>query len=148
MQQRAITAAGRTENIPNNTLLGKLRLFLKQPASDATKVLNALRKPAKEKLKRCGIDTSIPGETSWLTNRATLTLYQLFENAWNKPESLAQGVIETCVNNLIEMNEGDMRRSVIKTLTDTHSVPLCRDFLDYLLTALHRKSRRMTASAQ
>ena len=149
MKQRAIAAAGQTNNIPNNTLLGKLRFFLQQPASDATKAPNALRKPAEEKLKRCRIDTSISGETSWLTDAATLTLYQLFKDAWSKPESLAQDVIETCVNNLIiETREDAMRQSVIETLTNTHSIILCRTFLDYLLTSLHRTSRRMTTLTQ
>ena len=148
MQQLAIAAARHTENIPNNTLLGKLRLLLNQPTSDAVKALNALRKPAEEKLKRCRIDTSISGQTSWLTDTATLSLYQLFKNAWSNPESLVQDVIETCVNNLIEIGEGDMRQFVIETLIGTHSVNLCRVFLDYLLTSLHRKSRRMTTATQ
>ena len=60
MQWRAIDAAGCTQGIPNNALLGKLRLFLQQPASTAIEVLDKLRKPAEEKLKKCQIDTSIP----------------------------------------------------------------------------------------
>ena len=145
MQWRAIAAAGRTKDIPNNALLGKLRLFLQQPASTAIEILDKLRKPAEEKLKKCQIDTSVP-ETLWLKAD---TLYGLFRQAWMEPESLAENVIETCVHNLIDdLSEADMREAIIKTLTETDSVSICKFFLDCLLTALHRKSRRAAISTQ
>lgn len=148
MQWRAIAAAGRTKDIPNNALLGKLRLFLQQPAPAATEILDKLRKPAEEKLKKCQIDTSVP-ETSWLkADPVPLTLYGLFRQAWTEPESLAQDAIKTCVHNLLDLPDADMREAIIKTLTETDSVSLCKCFLDCLLTALHRKSRRAAVSTQ
>ena len=145
VQRRAIAAAKLTNHIPNNAVLGKLRLFLQQPASTAIESLNALGKPAEDKLKRCHINTNVP-ETSWLTERATLTLYGLFRHAWTEPESLVQDVIKTCVNDLIA--PPDTRAAIIKTLTETNHIVVCKAFLDYLLTALHRKSRRSATSTQ
>ena len=147
MQWRAIAAAGHIKDIPNNALLGKLRLFLQQPASTAIEILDKLRKPAEEKLKKCQIDTSVP-ETSWLADTDSLTLYALFRQAWTDPKTLAQHVIKTCVQNLVDLSEADMREAMIKTLTETDSVSLCKFFLDCLLTALHRKSRRAAISTQ
>ena len=50
-------------------------LFLQQPASTAIEILDKLRKPAEEKLKKCQIDTSVP-ETLWLkADTVPLTLY-------------------------------------------------------------------------
>lgn len=148
MQWRAIAAAERTQNIPNNALLGRLRLFLQQPAADAIEILDKLRKPAEEKLKKCQIDTSVP-ETLWLqADPVPLTLYGLFRQAWTKPDILAQDVIETCVHNLVDLPEADIREAIIKTLTETDSVSMCKFFLDCLLTALHRKSRRAAISTQ
>ena len=149
MQWRAIAAAGHTKDIPNNALLGKLRLFLQQPAAAAIEILDKLRKPAEEKLKKCQIDTSVPG-TLWLnSDTVPPTLYGFFKQAWTEPESLAEDVIETCVHNLIDdLSEADMREAIIKTLTETDSVSLCKFFLNCLLTALHRKSRRAAISTQ
>lgn len=154
VQWRAIAAAGRTKDIPNNALLGKLRLFLQQPASTAIEILGALRKPAEEKLKKCQIDTSIP-ETSWLkADTVPLTLYELFRQAWMEPETLVRDVIEACVHDLVDLQDADMREAIIKTLTEaetlpgTDSVSICGFFLNCLLTALHRKSRRAAIPTQ
>ena len=154
VQWRAIAAAGRTKDIPNNALLGKLRLLLQQPASAAIEILNALRKPAEDKLKKCQIDTSVP-ETLWLkVDTGPLTLYELFRQAWTEPESLVQDVIETCIHELVDLQDVDMREAIIKTLMEaetlpeTDSISICEFFLNCLLTALHRKSRRAAISTQ
>ncbi len=58
MQQRAMTYAERTQKVPSNALLGRLRLFLQQDAP--VESLNNLRKPAEEGLKNCRINTTTP----------------------------------------------------------------------------------------
>lgn len=140
MQQRAIAAANRTKNIPNNTVLGKLRLLLQQPTPVAVKTLDALRPPAREKLDRCQIDTDL--DTRWLTDNGTQTLYELFESAWENPQSFSQDVIKVCVNKLVPATDEDTLVDVTTTLIDNESATISNAFLDCFLTALYRRSRK------
>ena len=103
--------------------------------------LFTLRKPAKEKRGKCQIDTS-ESDTSWLTDTGTQPLNELFQEAWQDPKSFAQDVIEVCVYKLVQATDQETRADVIKTLMDNESVSICNAFLDYFLTALHRKSRK------
>ena len=141
MQQRAITTANRTKNIPNNTVLGKLRLLLQQSTPVAIKTLNALRPRTIEKLERCQIDTNEP-DTQWLQVVETQTLYGLFQSAWEDPQTFSQDVIEIGVNNLVPRTEADTRVGTITTLKDNESDTISNAFLDYFLTALYRRSRK------
>ena len=69
-----------------------------------------------------------------------LTLYELFRTAGTKPDSFTKELIEIEVERLVEDCDEDVRETMIQTLVDSESATLCRDFLDYLLTALRRKS--------
>lgn len=141
MQQRAIAAANRAKNIPNNTVLGKLRLLLQQPTPDAVRTLNALRPPAREKIDRCQIDTN-ELDTRWLKVVETQTLYGLFQSSWEDPQTFSQDVIEICVNNLVPGTDTDTRMGIITTLKDNESATISNAFLDCFLTALYRRSRK------
>ena len=123
--------------IPSNALLGRLRLFLRQDS--LVKSLEDLRdKPAEEQLTNYEIDIrgfNMPN----LPNQ--LTLYNLFKTAGTKPDALTGELIKIWVEQLAEDCDNDTRETMIQTLIDSESGNLCRDFLDYLLTALRRKSR-------
>ena len=147
MQQLAITAADAAENIPSNSLLGRLRLLLQQTPAEAVTSLNNLRKPAKEGLMNCRIDTS-EGSRSRLSEHPVETLYDLFKNAWSKPESLTMDLIKSHVEELVENRYSDTRTTLIDKIRQDNSAAMCKALLDYLLTALHRKSRRMAKPIQ
>lgn len=138
MQQYARNIVGKMPNnrIPSNALLGRLRLFLRQDSF--VESLEKLRgKPAEEQLTGYKIDMrefNMPN----LPNQ--LTLYELFRTAGTKPDSLTGELIEIWVEQLAEDCDEDVRETMIQTLGDSESTTLCRDFLDYLLTALRRKS--------
>ena len=134
MQQRAMTCAERTQNVPSNALLGRLRLFFQQDAP--VKSLNNLRKPAEEGLKNCLINTDIPG----LSPR--MALYDLFKKAWTEPESLTRELIERRVEDIVEDRYADMRQTMIDKLVSDDSAKMCTVFLDHLLTALRRNKSR------
>ena len=88
-------------------------------------------------------------ETLWLkADTVPLTLYGLFRQAWTNPQSLVEDVIETCVHDLVDLQYADTRAAIIKTLTEADSVSICKFFLNRLLTALHRKSRRAATSTE
>ena len=133
MQQRAMTYAERTQKVPSNALLGRLRLFLQQDAP--VESLNNLRKPAEEGLKNCRINTDDPGLPR------QMTLYDLFKKAWNERESLTRELIENRVVELVEDRYADTRNTMIEKLVADDSVEMCTVFLDHLLTALRRKDR-------
>ncbi len=133
MQQRAMTCAERTQNVPSNALLGRLRLFLQQDAP--VESLNNLRKPAEEGLMNCRINADIPGLSR------QMTLCNLFKKAWTEPESLTRQLIESRVEELVEGRYADMRQTMIDKLVSDDSAKMCTVFLDHLLTALRRKSR-------
>ena len=136
IQQRAMTVAGETKNIPSRALLGRLRLFLQQDAPIES--LKNLRKPALEGLMDCQINTR---EAAWLSDQTTLTLYGLFEKAWTEPKSLTRELIKSRAEELIEDRYDGSRQTMINKLVADDSAKMCTVFLDHLLTALHRKSR-------
>lgn len=138
IQQRAMTVADETqkEKVPSNALLGRLRLFLQQDAP--VESLNNLRKPAREGLMDCQINTR---EAAWLSDQTSMTLYDLFEKAWTDPKSLTQELIKSRAEELIEDRYADSRPTMINKLVADDSAKMCTVFLDHLLTALHRKSR-------
>ena len=144
MQQRAMAAAAenKVRNIPSNSLLGKLRLFLRLDPAAAVESLKNLPEPTKDKLRQCQIDTT-EGDTLWLSNDSTL--YKLFEVAWTKPESLTsngeehkEGFWPRLLEIVKNRDHTDMDGTKIGKLVDE----MCKVFLDHLLTALHRKARR------
>ena len=137
MKRKAITIANQIpkEDIPSNSLIGRLRLFLSHDTPATS--LEKLREPAKEKLGKYKINMHdiIPP----LSNE--MALYDLFKKAWTEPQSFAQGLIEGHVSELVEARYGDTRQMLIETLVKNDSAILCTDFLDYLLTMLHRRSK-------
>ena len=146
VQQRAIAAAAekKVRNVPRNSLLGRLRLFLQLDPSGARENLINLPEPTKKKLKGCQIDTSV-GDTSWLSEDASLTLYDLFETAWTKPESLLdnrdeheKGFWYGLLKIETDHRYADMDKTEIEALVDE----MCKLFLNQLLTALHRRARK------
>ena len=128
-----MTYAERTQKVPSNALLGRLRLFLQQDAP--VESLKNLRKPAEEGLKNCRINTDDPGLPR------QMTLYDLFKKAWTERESLTRELIENRVVELVEDRYADTRNTMIEKLVADDSVEMCKVFLDHLLTALRRKDR-------
>ena len=136
MQQRAMTCAERTQKVPSNALLGRLRLFFQQKSPAES--LKKLRDPAKEQLTNYQIDMRDVG----LLNLPTrMTLYDLFKKAWTEPESLTQELIESHVVELVEGSYADTRQTMIDKLVADYSAEMCTVLLDNLLTALRRKDR-------
>lgn len=138
MQQDArdiANQATKENKIPSNTLLGRLRLFLRQD-SLVESLENLRGKRAEEQLSNYKINSR--DFKMQLSN--SLTLYDLFQTAGTTPDSLTGDLIEFWVEQLAEDCDEDTRTAMIKTLVENQSAPLCRDFLDYLLTALRRKS--------
>lgn len=131
MQEMAQTVANRSENIPSNSLLGRLRLFLQQDPAIAVERLSDLRKPAKDGLMNCRINTRASG-ISWLPN----TLYALFEKAWNEPDTLTENIIDTHVKSLL--SDANQQDQLIALLVENNRMAICRGFLDHLLTILYR----------
>ena len=141
IQQRAMMVAGETQQVPrSNALLGRLRLFLQQ--DKPVDSLNSLRKPAREGLMDCRINTR---DMSWLsdqTSMTSMTLYDLFEKAWTDPKSLTQELIKSRAEELlIEDRYADSCQTMIDKLVADDSAKMCIVFLDHLLTALRRKNR-------
>ena len=145
MQQYARDIAKQIPNksIPNNTLLGRLRLFIQQDS--LVNSLEELRgRPAEEKLTNYRIDTS---ELEFdLPNQ--LTIYDLFITGGRNPNAFTKRLIEDNVKTLAEDCEEDTRTAMVNTLLENQSRTLCKDFLDYLITALRRKSRPNTTPTQ
>ena len=140
-QQRAMTIAGETKGDkepPSNALLGRLRLFLQQ--DKPVESLNSLRKPAREGLMDCRINTH---EAAWLSesDQTSMTLYNLFEKAWTDPESLTRELIKSCVEELVKDRYADLRQTLINKLVTDDSKEMCTLFLDHLLTALRREQK-------
>ena len=139
MQQYARNIANqetKENKIPSNALLGRLRLFLRQDS--LVENLEHLRgKRAEEQLTNYKINTR---DLNMQDLSDQLTLYDLFKTAATKPEALTERLIENSVERLAEDCDEDTRSAMIQTLVENQSDILCRDFLDYLLTALRRKS--------
>ena len=154
MQHRAMAAANeyKINNIPSNSLLGRLRLFLQQNPDAASTSLKNLSDPAEKKLKGCQIDTS-EGSTSWLSETPTLTLYDLFEIVWNKPDSLIEKpneckqfwkglleLIEKQVGQYVDNSSySDESKEMICDLVAKNIDEMWETFLNHLLAALYRR---------
>ena len=136
MQQRAMTSAERTQNVPSNALLGRMRSFLQQDSP--VESLENLRNPAKEQLTNYQIDMR---DFGIMGLSPQMTLYNLFKKAWTEPESLTQELIESHVVELVEDRYADTRQTMIDKLVADDSAEMCKVLLDNLLTALRRKDR-------
>ncbi len=146
IRQRAMAAASdkKVRNVPSNSLLGKLRLFLRVDSVNAIENLKNLSKPTKKRLSNCRIDTN-QGDTFWLSKDSSLTLYDLFEIAWTKPEFLGDsedGEEEGFWSGLMKIVEDHRYADTSITNIDAFVDEMCQVFLEHLLTALHRRARR------
>ena len=117
--------------IPSNSLLGRLRLFLRHNKPDES--LEKLRKPAKEQLTNFQINMT---ECYFFDLPDRQTLFALFNKAWTNPECFTKDLIENKVNELMEDFDEDIRNNLIKTLVNNHTTKLRDGFLDYLISAL------------
>ena len=133
---REITTNLLKENIPSNALLGRLRLFLQH--GTIAESFEQLRKPAKEQLTSYQIDMR-ECNLSELPNEQTL--FDIFKNADTQPDKFTKNMIETKVNELAGDFNEDTCNKIIQTMVNEQSTKLCKEFLDYLITALRRKSR-------
>ena len=123
------------KEIPSNALLGRLRLLLQD--NSLAESLDKLRKPAMAQLTNYSIDIR-ECNLSELDNKQTL--FDIFKKTCDKPELFTKNMIETKVNELADMFGEETRNKMIETIVNKQSATLCREFLDYLITALRRKS--------
>ena len=124
-------------DIPNNTLLGRLRYFIQEDEAALAKNLKELRKkPAEEKLQRCRIDK---GELTDFTLPEQLSLFSLFITAGDDPKNFTKKLIEAHVKT-IAIDCDETQTDMVNSLLNERSWSMCKHFLDYLITALHRKS--------
>ena len=136
IQQLATNTAGKIARqsgvkIPSNSLLERLRLFLKQDS--LIENLDNLRDTAKDNLMKGEINTSDFG-MSGLSEK--LTLLDLFKEVWNKQKSWTGELIKTHVENICPH---ETHKDIIETLKNNDSNIMCREYLNCLLTALHRE---------
>ena len=134
IQELALIVARNVENIPSNSLLGRLRLFLQEEPTRAVEDLNNLRNPAKESLTSCWINTTREGRISWSPH----TLYALFETAWRKPETLTDGLIQKHAEELLG---ADTCQALVDQFGAEDRTEMWKVFLNHLLTLLYRKER-------
>ena len=133
----------REKKVPSNSLLGRLRLFLQHEKPEGN--LKELRNPAKEQLTNCQIN--MRGHNLFdLPNQQTLL--DIFMEAWTQPKLLTEGMIGNKVQQLAGDFDEEIRSKMIQTLVDSHSPKLCNDFLDYLITTLHRASQRKSTPTE
>ena len=115
--------------IPNNSLLGRLRLFLRN--NKLKESLEQLRNPAKDQL------------TNLLPNQQTL--FDIFKKASTKQGLFTKKYIENEVQKLTkkptDIFDEKLHNNMKDTLINDHSTELCNDFLDYLITALRIRRR-------
>ena len=124
--------------IPNNTLLGRLRYFIQQDQAALVNNLNQLRKkPAEEKLTNYQINKSglqnfeLPDH---------LTLFSLFMTAGEDSRKFTKRLINSYVEKVASDCDDDTQKEMVDTLLEEQSWRMCKHFLDYLITALRRKS--------
>ena len=125
--------------IPNNTLLGRLRHFIQHDQETLVNNLNALRnKPAEDKLKNYRIDKS---ELHNFDLPEHLTLFSLFMTAGEDPKKFTEKLINSYVKQVASDCDFDTQEEMVKILLEKQqSWRMCKHFLDYLITALRRKS--------
>ena len=117
--------------IPSNSLLGRLRLFLRHNKPNES--LEKLRKPATEQLTNFQINMT---ECNFFDLPSQQTLFDIFHKAWTNPERFTENLIKYKVNELMEDFDEDIRNNLIKTLVNNHTAKLRDGFLDYLISAL------------
>ena len=128
----------KNKDIPNNTLLGRLRHFIQQDEAALVNNLDELcKKPAEDKLKSCRIDKG--GLTNFeLPER--LSLFSLFMTAGEDPKKFIKKLVKSYVKEIASDCGNDTQEKMVKTLLEEQSWRMCKHFLDYLITALRRKS--------
>lgn len=133
IQELALVVARNVENIPSNSLLGRLRFFLQEEPIRAVEDLNNLRNPAKEGLTNCRINTR-EGRISWSPN----TLYALFETAWREPGTLMDELIQKHAEELLGPDTG---QALVDQFGAEDQTEMWKVFLNHLLTLFYRKQR-------
>ena len=103
--------------------------------------LAKLRESVREKLEKYKIDMGEFNMPMLTSETNELTLYALFKEALTEPHTLTETLIRQHVEKLIEHHYAEAQQLLINTLVDKYSTTLCQDFLDYLLTVLHRKKK-------
>ena len=135
IQKNAMVVAKQITNVPSNSLIGRLRLFLQLDPAVAVNRLNELRKPAMDSLTEGRINTRGLRQLTWLPNN----LYTLFEDAWKEPQKMTEKIIEDETKRILQDRDaGDIRQELIEQLKTENSGKMCKAFLNHLLTALYR----------
>ena len=135
IQKNAMIVAKQITNIPSNSLIGRLRLFLQLDPTVAVNCLSKLRKPAMDSLTEGRINTQRLRQLTWLPNN----LYTLFENAWKEPQKMTEKIIEDETKRILQDRDADdVRQALIEQLKTDDSEKMCKAFLNHLLTALYR----------
>lgn len=129
----------KNNDIPNNTLLGRLRHFIQEDEAALAKNLNELRKkPAEEKLQKCRIDK---GGLTDFKLPDQLSLFSLFMTAGEDPKKFTEKLIETYVKTTIAIDcDDETQEKMVNSLLNERSWSMGKHFLDYLITALRRKT--------
>ena len=127
---------GNVGNIPSNSLLGRLRLFLQEEPNRAVEDLNNLRNPAKEGLTSCRINTR-EGRIS------SNTLYALFETAWRQPKTLTDELIKKHAEELLGT---DTCQPLVDQFGAEDRTEMWKVFLNHLLTLLYRKEQKAVST--
>ncbi len=120
-------------NIPSNTLIGRLRLILQR--GDFNNRSDEFFKIAEEKLTKHPVNISkleLPELDS------TLDLSSLFKGLWEKRETIVKKLLDENTLDFI----GSLHRNLIQIekLVENESERICIIFFTTLLTALHRES--------
>ena len=138
VRQIAMTAAGEITKqpvkLPSNSLLGRLRLFLKHDSF--VENLDNLRDTAKGRLKEGRIDTTSFGLQD-LPDK--VFLFELLKEVWTQQEAWTRKLVENYVSGFQDVCNEETRNKMINTLVDKNSSTMCRVFLECLLISLHRE---------
>ena len=138
IRQKAMTTADKiarsSVKIPSNSLLGRLRLFLKHDSF--VENLDNLRDTAKSKLKEGKINTS---DFGLLGLSEEISLLELFKEVWTKKKTWTRQLVTNRVSDFSDVCNKPTLEKMIGTLVDKDSTTMCRIFLDCLLTSLHRE---------
>ena len=135
IQKNAMLVAKQITNVPSNSLIGRLRLFLQLDPTVAVNRLSKLRRPAMDSLTESRINPQRLRQLTWLPNN----LYTLFEDAWKEPQKMTEKIIEDETKRILQDRDADdVRRELIEQLKTNDSKKMCKAFLNHLLTALYR----------
>ena len=142
MQEYARDIARQLDNknkIPSNSLLGRLRLFLRH--NEPAESLEQLRNPAKDQLTNFQIDM---GQCPSFDLPKLQTLFDIFKKAWTEQVLFTKKSIQNKVNQLENIFEEEIRNEIVETLVNDHSTELCNNFLDYLMTTLRIRRKHLS----